>query len=519
MRGGLRIGLWIAAVAAAVGLSYFNLVRGGLNQDEGWYLYAAGRVAQGDLPFVDYAFTQGPVFPLVYALAQPLVTIWGVAGGRFFTAVLGLCAALVAAGCVRRMVRPAAAGPAMLMVFSLIAINTYHSYFTTVVKTYALTGIWLALGCWLLTFREGRRGLWAAAGAGMVFALAAGTRLSAGILLPLGGLWLIANRESRPGAWLWFGVGGGCILALIFVPFYAVNPEAVRFGLWDYHAARTVGGGALTWWIYRGAFLSRVAQGYLVLLAVWAWILAVGRPGAERERDPMEADRWGLPVLLWAAVLGLTAVHGWAAVPYDDYQVIAAPLLALALTAAAGRRVSTESGWRALTVTVMAATVLAAAASPIVQEWFSGGRDRIWWKIRERTPLEGLRVAASAILPRVGEEGLILTQDTYLAVEAGLQVPRGMELGPFCYYPDWSDERARRCHVLNRKGMAELIRSTPARVAAFSGYGLAIRAPEVVPLTEEEQAELWDGVRSRYRLIWKMAEFGQGPTELTIYEN
>jgi hypothetical protein len=519
MRGSaLRVSLWILAAVTAMGLCAANLWLGELNQDEGWYLYAAGRVAQGEMPFIDFAFTQGPVFPLFYALGHPLVEIWGVAGGRFFTAVLGLCTALVAAGCVRRMVRPPASSMAMLAVFSLIAINTYHSYFMTVVKTYALAGFWLALACWLLTFREGRRGLCAAAGAGVAFSLAAGTRISAAAILPLGVIWLLVNRSSRPGAWLAFGVAAGIACGVIFLPFLWVNFDAVRFGLWDYHTARTTGGSALTWWIYRGAFLSRVAQGYLVLMALWIWVLAVGRTCAMGWMEPT-TERWGLPVLLWAGVLTLTAVHGLTPVPYDDYQAMLAPLLAVVLTLAACRRIETETGLQRFVITVVLVSILVAGASPINQEWFSGGRDRIWWKIKARTPLQGLRIAASAILPRAGADKLLLTQDTYLAVETGLNVPRGMELGPFCYYPEWSDERARRCHVLNRNGMDRLLRTTPAQVAAFSGYGLAIRSPEILPLADEEQTRLQTVLRERFHPVWKLADFGQGSTELTIYEH
>jgi len=387
-----------------------------------------------------------------------------------------------------------------------------------VVKTYALTGFFLALACWMMTFREGRRGLWAAAGAGVVFSLAAGTRISAAVFLPLSWVWLVANRASRPQAWWVFGLSAGITCGMIFLPFLWANPEAVRFGLWDYHTARAVGGSAATWWIYRAAFISRVAQGYLVLLALWGWVLAVGRTRPTGWAEPA-VERWSLPVLLWAGVLTLTAVHGLTPVPYDDYQVFLAPVLAVLLTVAACRRIETEAGLKRLAITVVLTTILAAGASPINQEWFSGGRDRVWWKIKERTPLEGLRIAASAILPRTGANELLLTQDTYLAVETGLKVPRGMELGPFCYFPEWSDERARRCHVLNRKLMETLLRTTPAQVAAFSGYGLAIRSPEILPLSDEEQTRLHNLLQERFRPLWRLAHFGQGSTELTIYEN
>ena len=104
-RGAWRA-LWVVAGLAAVMLAGASLWLGELNQDEGWYLYAARLVSEGWLPYVDFAHTQPPVMPFVYALAQPLVACCGLAGGRLFTAVLGLGAALAAAGLARRAVPP-----------------------------------------------------------------------------------------------------------------------------------------------------------------------------------------------------------------------------------------------------------------------------------------------------------------------------------------------------------------------------------------------------------------------------
>ena len=78
--------LSFVAVVAAVILSAANLYLGDLNQDEGWYLYAAQLIASGQWPYVDFAFTQGPVMPLVYALFKPIITAGGLAGGRMITA-------------------------------------------------------------------------------------------------------------------------------------------------------------------------------------------------------------------------------------------------------------------------------------------------------------------------------------------------------------------------------------------------------------------------------------------------
>ena len=62
----------------------------------------------------------------------------------------------------------------------------------------------------------------------------------------------------------------------------------------------------------------------------------------------------------------------------------------------------------------------------------------------------------------------MLTQDVYLAVEAGMRVPAGLEMGPFAYCPELSDAAVAERHVLNRRMLLEEVRTTPAELAAFS---------------------------------------------------
>ena len=65
MRRSLQGLLWAGTILVCGILAAANLYLGDLNQDEGWYLYAAGLTAQGQLPYVDFAYTQAPVLPLV----------------------------------------------------------------------------------------------------------------------------------------------------------------------------------------------------------------------------------------------------------------------------------------------------------------------------------------------------------------------------------------------------------------------------------------------------------------------
>lgn len=523
-------GPFAAAVAIALILGAANLVLGDLNQDEGWYLYAAGEVAEGRLPYRDFAFTQGPMLPIAYSLITPLVEAQGLAAGRGFTWLLGLAAALLAAASARRLGGKAA----QVLAFTLIGVNVYHSYFTTVVKTYALCAVFVAVAVYALVRWIERRGAPWLVLAGAMLALAAGTRISTGALLPVVGLWLLFDRK-RWGmwSWFWFGVGGGVTLLAVFLPFFIMAREGFLFGLLEFHTLREAGS-FVSSLVFKGGFVSRLVQAYGVaaILVLFLAAAKVWRPFRGLDSGYHQTDAFALVRVLWIGIGVVTLVHLSAPFPYDDYQVPLFPVLAVALAVswAYAARAWSALGfrWRAneepadppctrwLVWGVLLASAAAAFSSPINQEWMIAGRDRIWWNLKPMPSLLQLRDEARRLRAE-DDSGILLTQDTYLAVEAGLKVPRGWEMGPFSYYPEWSDEKAGALHLVNRTRLERDLVTSPARFAAFSGYGLGIASPAVQPVPDEERAAFLAIVAERYVLERTVPRFGQAATSLEIY--
>jgi hypothetical protein len=504
-----RLGWWVAAVLAAVGVMAFHLVWGDLNQDEGWYLYAAQRTWEGAWPYRDYAFTQGPLWPLLYSWLTPLVRWGGVLAGRVATACLGLMTAGLAARLAGRLTPDPQARPtAVFAAFCLAAIHPVQAYYMSVVKTYALSGLFLTAG--LLLFPrvdDDRRALRAFASLWLLTAAAA-VRGSAAVAVGIALAVLIAgdrnDRESLLGGLLGSAVG----MVVFLLPFYLGSPEGFRFGLVEYHAGRTAGGW-LSSLLLKAGFVSLVAQAFYAVgvlsgLAWWVRRATMGAP-AKGER------RWTLVGLTLA---GMTLIHLAAPFPYDDYQV---PVYPLAAAGAAALAASLPS-WRPfLGPALLGAMGLAALASPLNQKWMVRERDRIWWRMKDRPPLFRLREAAAEI-ERLDPGGTtLLTQDLYLAVESRRRVPAGLELGPFSIFPGLSEDEAAARRVMTLDRLEALLREGPCPLAAFSGYGLAIRAPEIVELRPEERERLWTALQSRYRPVGEIPFFGQAGTTLTLW--
>ncbi|MCL1910418.1 MAG: hypothetical protein FWG05_05740, partial [Kiritimatiellaeota bacterium] len=477
----------LIAVFAALALAACSVVLGSLNHDEGWYLLAGINTFRGMLPYRDYMFTQGPVMAAVYAVFAPLWSPFGALGGRVFTLTLSAVSLAMWCAVAKRLGGRGAA----LTVFLLLALNPVYSYFTVIPKTYALSGLFIAAAFNELTSDKRFR----FESAAVLLALAAGTRLSLGILLAVVGLWLLLqnakmrkcenektqNSEIPQLAWLRFGVAGVIALAVIYAPFFIVCREQFIFSQ-TYHAART-SGGFFSWVVLRGGFVSRILQGYFPILVtlIFAFFSNNGNNGKSN------SDKFHFfhclkneTALVAVSFVAVSALHFLTPFPYDDYQT---PVMPLAAVFAAV--VLCKANDRSKDLSYLAALCLCfLVSSPMLMNWMMIRQDRFWFDMKKKPDIFVLRETAKLIRNAAGEgesvmsgKNPLLTQDAYLAVEARMSVPRGLEMGPFSFFPELSDEEALKHNVHNANTLREMILTTDAQFAAFSGYAFAISCP------------------------------------------
>ena len=510
---------WAFALTACAVLGGAAVWMGGLNQDEGWYLYAANLVSEGNVPYRDFAFTQGPVMPYVYAAFSLVWKTFGLLGARVFTLLIGLLGVVFATRLARRLAPEGAKDAAALVAFFLLATNLYHLYYLAIPKTYALASLFVLAGFWSMGTDGGLahtaqnktpRPVWSLFGslvAGLCFALAAGTRISLGAILPVVGVWLLwrcfrggpgahapASGASPLADLIAFCVGGFGGLAVVYGPFL-LSPS-LREGLvaaQSYHAAR--GGFDPTWTV---GSLSRLVRWYLPVF------LVLGLGSFRHAR------------VLLAAFLAVFCVQMLAPFPYEDYQVPVMALLAVfaasnffeksADGAADGRTGKKEEGtgnkFGGKLLLVLGVCYAAAFGSPLLEQWTTNGKDRFWSLKKDRTELAQLRDVA-ALLESIDPGGkTLLTQDLYLAVEMNRKVPSGLEMGPFS--------------VLTDLEWRNLLTTTECPLAALSGYTFAIEPPKCNERSMALQMDYWNLLKRRYSLVAREESFGQGATPLLI---
>ncbi len=516
--------LFTAAVAVCIGFAAIWF--GGLNQDEGWYLYAAQLVSEGKLPYRDFFFTQGPALPFVYSVLSPIWTsgesfLHGLLGGRIITFVLGILATFMAVAITRRLVPEKVRSAAGLAVFALLSCNIYHVYFTTIPKTYALGSLFLLAGFLMLTIalerHEVRRGLSLKVllllFSGISVAFASGTRISLILILPVIGFSLLYRFRDFGWSFLFFGIGGVIGLFLVY-GFFALDPVSLNslIAAQNYHAAR---GGFDP--MFSIGSISRLVRAYGALSVVfWAALFVTFSVGS---RSYVDGKRTIVShSILWMLVLSFAAVFCLqisAPFPYDDYQVPLMGLLTIPIVVWFFRstKYPLERVWFVIIV-----SVLVSFASPLLQEWTTYKQDRFWSRKMECTELAKLRAVAREINRLDPDGDMLLTQDLYLAIEAGRKVPKGFEMGPFSYFPGLSTKEAQDAHVMNKERLIKLLESAPCNIIASSGYAFAIEAPLCNEVHEAERKEFEDVILKNYDLIGDVENYGQNETTLRLYK-
>lgn len=474
---------WFLAAFGFAVLAFAAVWLGALNQDEGWYLYAARLVSEGKIPYRDFFYTQAPVMPIVYAAFVSVWNSFGLLGGRILTFALGAAGIMFACALAWRLSPAGRRGEAALVTFLLLGSNLYHLYFIAIPKTYALASLFVAAGFYLLSFADASRRRCAvfAAAAGLSLALASGTRISLGIMLPVVGFSLLFAFRRLRWTFLWFGLGGAAGLAAVY-GFFLCDP-ASRAGLFAaqaYHAAR---GGFDP--VFTIGSVSRLVRWYLPLFVVL---------GLGSFRDGK--------VLLWSAV-AVFLLQMLAPFPYEDYQVPVMGMLAVfAAVNFAGRGDSRADVGQRRLLLVLGLAWATAFGSPLLEKWTTNGQDRFWTLKKDKCELAQLRDVARMIEEEDPHGDMLLTQDLYLAIETGRHVPKGLEMGPFS--------------ILSDEEWRSLLASAPCRIAALSGYSFAIDPPRCDETPSERQLEYWRILKGVYDLVAVEERFGQNATSLLV---
>ncbi len=453
---------------------------GRYNADEGWYSLAAANVYRGEQPYRDFLFTQPPLLPYVYGLFY-LILGKSLVVGRLVS--LGFGAASVVL--FRRACATAGSRAAGVVAGLLLSCNASFVEDTVLVRSQSLTVLWTAVALYGLTRAGARQRIFGSL-AGIT--LAGLTRLS---LLPLVAvfalyLWL-TEREHRRTLALALAVDAALLIGLAAWFYSGGN---LVFGVYTFH--QYPGLEVSRWSMLYGMVQYWFADHGVILVAV-AWV-ALGLIQPSRRAS---ARKLGLLGLLGGAYLITTAIHLSRPLVYPEYQTsvvgFAVGFAAIGLTP----WLEQLHGRRMIAI-LFAPLLLIALPGQRFQVDFDG-----------RGGLAGIDRAAAELRKASGGKGSLLTPDTELAFETGLDLLPGYEMSQFSYFGSMDDERARQLVVVNqRRFFADVARAVPDFICITPRY-LHIYAGD-------RSTEVEKMFKAHYELVEMLDGYGQFREQLII---
>ncbi len=449
----VRPALALAAPYAAVILAYVAVRRGML--DEGWYLLAGKLAWRGEVPILDFAYFQAPLLPYLYGAGQQWAP--GILAGRLTAAACALAAGWIAVDWAGRLGGRAAAG----WTAALLAACVYFVSHFPLALTYGPAAFLLVAAA---------RAAWSGRiiAAVLLATAAAGVRFSLAPCLPALAAYAYARSPRGPSRAPRLALA--CLPAAAGLLAAGLHLERVWFCLAGYHLD---GAGAAD----RVRAVATSLGDAALLAAPLLVAAAAARPRA----------------LVWL----LTALFAANLVPRTTaayYQSVLVPL-ACVLAGARLAAMPARRGFAAVGL-LLALQIRGVAGNDV---------------LAPPARLASLRDAGAELRALAGSgHARVWTLAPAIAVEAGLDVLPGMEMGIFAVQPGWPRARCERFGVVN----PEMLRDSIARGAA-----------EVVVVTPLDAARLGgtegpvlQALRGRYRFAARWDDLGQfdGPTVVFV---
>lgn len=410
----------------------WHIFHGALNPDEGFYAVATRAVAQGEMPYRDFGFTQPPV--VLYANSLPLrLTGFGLYAQRSVNGLWAAIALALAASWLARQTRPSW-GVALVLFF---ATSSPWMYFVHLGKTYGFTVLLVMLSAW--AFLRLKHGGWRNFVLGLLAVLGTGARLPAAPYFGL--LWLFALWPGRAPSWREIGGAlSGVLLGAVVVilPFWLAAADAAWFWIFEFHQISV---SEKSW---------HLRWQEIVTLAPAGWVLGGLALGVALMRGQWVDRRIGLLAASGAALAANLLLAG----VYEEYGV---PFL-LPLGVAAAALVWDACKDRKALFTGSLVAFMAAAQLLTAPGLFyhslpqRRGTPSAW--LPYNAPMYNgslpaqLGAARTVVHQTLAKNAQFVGSNLILAAETGHAVPPELRMGPFAFTSEMTAERAARLHLV-----------------------------------------------------------------------
>lgn len=473
-------------LAISLGILVIFFFKRSLNLDEGWYLLAAKLVKQGQRPYIDFSYTQGPVLPYVYALFFSLFPV-NLIAGRGITLLFAAVTWIITILTSSRLFGKHAA----LLVVWMLAAGWLAAGQYTYIATYALTGLFLSSGIFFWMASQWR---WRYDAAALLLSLAAGVRIAVLPVLLIFYLALFFDHKRNWRQRLGTVLLSILTLAVLFAPFILQAPDQVWYNLVGFHTDRVMMTDRIRQW-------KQVIRSDIVMLLPF-WLLMITSLWTKRSwlRKP-----WGKQQWLLLIILSLFGVHLIPRTADTYYNALQYPLMVVLMGGWLEPILYNKTHWLhkllaglVLCIAFIASQAIAVQHYQIIRFHNTPFADISRW----RTFL------ANDVSDNCKQQSVTFTP--ILAIAGQTPIASGFEMGIFSYRPTWKTKPSKHFHAINNPVLAQWLLQPQTGWAAFSDYDLN-------NLLYGDLQEVHQILRDNYRLIATFPRLGAAESTVNLF--
>ncbi|MGB3974854.1 MAG: hypothetical protein WBM02_02810 [bacterium] len=482
----------IALLVLFIGLGAYYILYGRVFLDAGFYLNAAREICAGHMPYRDFFYVQGPVYPYIYG---PILNVFGfsVLNARILSLIFGLSALVLAGMTAFR------SGGRMGALIALAALATVpsHAYYFSSVKLYSLSAFFLTAAFYILS---SRKSLVLRHTFGLILALlAAAVRLTLAPAVLVVVVYIVYESFVLRRIFPWAAILTTSIIALgLALPFLIADAEAVIYYLIGIHTSAEEG-------VYFFSFAKQLKV--LIKIALLYPIVTLGilfiiiKLFDRNHRKSLKR----LDLAMIFSVLAVTTAHltaNWFSV---GYQSVVMPLTAALVGGLSGRWI-TEKRFMKSGVVI--------GIGLIAVSCFYSWREPVW--SGESVPA-WLDNVAREIESRTEPGSSVAACSSVFALQANRPITAGFGGAPFTYAPHWSDDQCRRFGCLNNRLLIDCMNKKEAGLLLFESDSFTVGFPGFYPVDQQLQNDIFKAIDENYQKTLVLPSLGDGSPKLVLY--
>lgn len=477
---------FLLSLAVSLAILAIFFFKRSLNLDEGWYLLATKLVKQGQRPYLDFSYTQGPVLPYVYSLFFSILPVNLVAGRGitllFASATWGITIMMS----WRLFGKNAALLTVWMLAAGLLAAGQY-----TYIATYALTGFFISSGIFFWMASQWRWRYYAAA---LLLSLAVGVRI---VVLPVLLIFYLALFfDYKRNLWQRFGPILFSILTIsaLFAPFILQAPDQVWYNLVGFHTDRVIMTDRIRQW-------KQVIHSDIVMFLPF-WLLMITSLWTKRSwlRKPWRKQQWLLLI-----ILTLFGVHLIPRTADTYYNALQYPLMAMLMGGWLEPILCNRNRWQQKLLAGLVLSIAFIASQAIAVQHYQ----LIRWQNDPFADIAHWRTfLGNEVSDNCKQQSVTFTP--ILAISGQTPIAPGFEMGIFSYRPTWETKPSKHFHAINNPILAQQLLQPQTGWAAFSDYDLN-------SLLYGDLQEIHQILKDHYRLIATFPRLGAAESTVNLF--